>query len=62
MCWVMINFASIIQVIRQGDRVRVDWSEVFNDGQDCVEVDFIIKVHPKNDLSAVRRFLSSYNS
>jgi len=40
------------KVIRQGDRVRVDWSEVFNDGQDCVEVDFIIKVHPKNDLSA----------
>ena len=53
----MINFAYIIQVIRQGDRIRVDWSEVFNDGQDCVEVDFIIKVHPKDDLSAVRRFM-----
>ena len=39
--------------MRQNNRVRVEWEKVFNDGQDCAEVDFIIMIYPKNEPSAV---------
>ncbi len=42
----------VMQVTRQNDRVRVEWSSVFNDGPDCAEVDFLIMIHPKNQPSA----------
>ena len=35
-----------------GDRARVEWDQIFNDGPDCKDVDFIIMIHPKNDPSA----------
>ena len=34
----------------------MDWENVFNDGPDCAEVDFIIMIHPKNEPSAVISF------
>ena len=33
------------------DRARVEWEEVFNDGEGCNEVDFLIMIHPKNEPS-----------
>ena len=29
------------------DRVRLEWSQVFNSGPECSEVDFMVKSHPK---------------
>ena len=33
------------------DRVRVTWVDVFNDGPQCTEVDFLIMIQPKADPS-----------
>ena len=30
------------------DRARIEWKDVFNDGQDCQDVDFLIMIHPKS--------------
>ena len=32
-------------------RVRVTWSDVFNDGPQCSDVDFLIMIQPKEDPS-----------
>ena len=32
-------------------RVRVSWGDVFNDGPECTEVDFLIMIQPKADPS-----------
>ena len=33
-------------------RVRVDWSDVFNNGPGCESVDFLIMTHPRDNPSA----------
>ena len=48
--------------MRQNNRVRVEWEKVFNDGQDCAEVDFIIMIYPKNEPSAVCSYFLYYLS
>ena len=34
------------------NRVRIDWSQVFNDGDGCELVDFLILTHPRDTPSA----------
>ena len=36
----------------EGRRVRVDWSSVFNSGDGCDKVDFLIMTHPRDTPSA----------
>ena len=42
------------QVVRSGDQAIVNWSQVFNDGPECTEVDFLIMNHPRKQLSAYK--------
>ena len=56
-CWKpnTTPFYGIPRVIRSdgGDRrVRVDWSTIFNDGDGCDAVDFLIMTHPRDTPSA----------
>ena len=53
-CWKPNStpFYGAPKVSRTGDRARVEWKDVFNDGQDCQDVDFLIMVHPKSQPSA----------
>ena len=40
------------QVCEREKRVRVDWSAVFNSGDGCESVDFLIMTHPSDNPSA----------
>jgi len=42
------------KVVRSQDQATVDWSDVFQDGPECAEVDFLIMNHPRKQLSAYK--------
>ena len=42
----------VIRLDGGNNRVRVDWSQSFNDGDGCELVDFLIMMHPRNTPSA----------
>ena len=42
----------VLRIDGDDRRVRVDWSTIFNDGDGCDAVDFLIMTHPRDTPSA----------